>query len=187
MLSGEKPLTSGLSSPAPTLPHISSAAGLITFAQEQGVKTRPFDINELIIKLGNIKLEVGYNMDSEIAGSVRFDPSQNQWVITYNDIQSEPRRRFTLAHELGHIFLHGQYIKNNGEIIDKTFFRSNIRDAIEDEANNFAAELLMPLDEIMQLMGQDIRKVSALSEEFGVSLAAMSYRLNNCALDWVGK
>lgn len=58
-------------------------------------------------------------------------------VIVVNKNFSNDRKRFTLAHEVGHILLHNE---NNFPI-------SMHRDK-EDEANQFASEFLMPADEI---------------------------------------
>lgn len=58
-------------------------------------------------------------------------------VIIVNKNFSNDRKRFTIAHELGHILLHNE---NNFPI-------SNYRDK-EQEANQFASEFLMPKDAI---------------------------------------
>ncbi len=73
-------------------------------------------------------------------------------VIVYNEALPETRRRFTIAHELGHIVL--------GHDCD-----DRERDA---EANCFARNLLMPLL-YAQSAGADFRHYPAL---FGVSTAA---------------
>lgn len=79
------------------------------------------------------------------------------------------RKRFTLAHELGHLLLHP-----TGLTFRDTSFSG---DARETEANLFAAGLLMPmwvLDPIAHHLKFD---VEALCEAFQVSRAAMRIRL----------
>lgn len=97
---------------------------------------------------------------------------------------SEPlvRQRFTIAHELGHYFLH---------ISKDTFieYRDNDRNAIkgpkEIEANEFAAALLMPRKfiekEIKNFENKviDSEKIIYLAKKFHVSEEAMNFRLIN--------
>lgn len=103
---------------------------------------------------------------------------------------SEPsyRKRFTLAHELGHLFL--GHINDDPSQID---FRKNIdaldlssfglysHDEREQEANEFAAELLMPEEEIRKLY-KAIDDHKILAEIFGVSYQAMYIRLKRLGL-----
>ena len=63
--------------------------------------------------------------------------------ITINRELDEPMRRFVCAHELGHAILHPR--------LNTPFLRANTLfsvDRIEREANEFAAELLIP-DEVL--------------------------------------
>jgi hypothetical protein len=95
------------------------------------------------------------------------------------------RKRFTAAHELGHFLLHGD--RMTGFIADATI--SETDDAtgeMEREANQFAAELLMPedvicarADELMKEHRACPRIVLAvrLASELLVSREAVRYRL----------
>jgi Zn-dependent peptidase ImmA (M78 family) len=108
-------------------------------------------------------------------------------VIGVQKMHSEGRRRFTIAHELGHLLLHdGKPIR-----VDKAFrvnwrkdSSSKPRDVEEIEANAFAAKLLMPTDMIEQAHGEssfeveDETEVVRLAKLFGVSNQAMNFRLN---------
>jgi len=97
---------------------------------------------------------------------------------------SEPlvRQRFTIAHELGHYFLH----HSKDTFIE---YRDNDRNVIkgpkEIEANQFAAELLMPKKFIEKEINNfedktiDSEKISYLAKRFHVSEEAMSFRLMN--------
>ena len=76
---------------------------------------------------------------------------EGQVLIGVNSLHHSNRRRFTVAHECGHLLLHA------GEtFIDKSF-RVNWRDGVsslavdrhEIEANQFAAELLMPFEMVV--------------------------------------
>lgn len=61
--------------------------------------------------------------------------------VSEDEYNPLPRRRFTAAHELGHAILHGGRIH-----VDEKIDAANIDDPQEREANQFAAELLMPAD-----------------------------------------
>ena len=104
------------------------------------------------------------------------------------------RKRFTLAHELGHYVLHiAPTNKLNDEISDEkiVYNRDDNRDKIEMQANNFSAQLLMPSNLILEEAGNVIKKykannseripkkilIQSLSKKFQVSLSAMEYRL----------
>ncbi len=60
------------------------------------------------------------------------------------------RKRFTLAHELGHYFLHKDKI--DGIHQDTVLFRDSNEDklGIEYAANDFASELLLPTETFIQ-------------------------------------
>jgi Zn-dependent peptidase ImmA (M78 family) len=106
-----------------------------------------------------------------------------------NSCHSDTRQRFSIAHELGHFALH------KGDMyLDKV--RLNFRDerasmgswSEEIEANEFAAELLMPEDQIIRAVhrrrSQEARLdetelLTSLATEFWVSPEAMGYRLAN--------
>lgn len=81
-------------------------------------------------------------------------------VIFLNSNQPSDRIRFTLAHELGHLILHNY---PSGEM--------------ESEANEFAAEFLLPEDDIKNdLYLTKISDFIPLKKEWKVSIAALIYR-----------
>jgi hypothetical protein len=112
------------------------------------------------------------------AGEVATTPS---WALVYNEaIQSEGRRRFTVAHEIGHYLLHrkGQSSFQCSET-DMLDWDSEQK-RIEAEADRFASYLLMPLDDFrQQVVGAnvDLDVLGACAERYGVSLtaAALNY------------
>lgn len=92
------------------------------------------------------------------------------------------RQRFTLAHELGHIVIPW----HTGSVVDylDPDDTNDIEDywAIEQEANAFAAELLMPGDWMAELLAstKDLAKVHRrVAKECDVSLQAAAIRLIN--------
>lgn len=92
-------------------------------------------------------------------------------VIGYNDDRHPNRKRFTVAHEIGHLILgHTQQ--------DYDSDNKNIDDV---EANQFAAELLMPLEMLKQDI-KIIKNVKELAKKYIVSEEAMWRRLMECKL-----
>lgn len=95
-------------------------------------------------------------------------------VIVYNSANPIVRQRFTLAHELGHCLL--GHTRNNRPIS----LASN--DPTEFEANQFAAELLMPRDQLLTDIKVGIQDASALAARYQVSEDAMWWRLQGAGL-----
>lgn len=87
-------------------------------------------------------------------------------IIVMNQNFSNDRKRFTLAHELGHIIMH----------CAGNFPISDIRDK-EDEANKFASELLMPEDYIKDsLRNLRLSELSSLKQYWLTSMSSLMLR-----------
>jgi Zn-dependent peptidase ImmA (M78 family) len=100
-------------------------------------------------------------------------------VIEFNRMDSLTRRRFTLAHEIGHFALgHGTSPRDSA-----TNFGTSVHEPKERQANQFAAELLMPEHAVRAMIERGYNSVDKLAELFLVSKAAMGYRLSNLSLD----
>jgi Zn-dependent peptidase ImmA (M78 family) len=101
-----------------------------------GLKNEPVkDINSLLERSGIIIVEMDADIDA--FDGVSFMTDKGFPVIVINRDFSNDRKRFTIAHELGHIIMH----------IDESFLISDNRNR-EDEANRFASEFLMPSEAI---------------------------------------
>lgn len=145
--------------------------------------TVPVDVYELAKQL---QIDIRKrDFDEELSG---FAYQKNgEKVIGVNASDGPLRQRFTIAHELGHLFLDPRDDLN----YDKKFvlqFRNGLSkegtDIKEIEANYFAAELLMPeqslKDELAQFDGLDFEDdevVKQLADKYDVSQQAMSVRL----------
>lgn len=112
-------------------------------------------------------------------------------VIGVNAKHHPNRQRFTVAHELGHYFLH----REEGRVfVDAApvFFRDGASaegdDWQEVEANAFAAELLMPKDMLVAEVRDapvdafDDLALRRLAARFGVSVQALTIRLTRLGL-----
>ncbi|WP_052328795.1 ImmA/IrrE family metallo-endopeptidase [Porphyromonas catoniae] len=129
------------------------------------------DILKLIELRDDLRVEF-VSLDSAISGKLSRDG--DKWVISVNKGHSRNRQRFTLAHELAHYVLH----KSEKEsFTDTVFFRGMSVNNIEYAANDFAAKLLMPEDRVRRLVREGVASVETLAESFGVSVAAMLYRV----------
>jgi len=87
-------------------------------------------------------------------------------------LTSDRRDRFTVAHELGHYFLHYLYPKMEGRM---TFGRGT-RNRAETQANFFAASLLMPEAQFRTACTTFGSDWWSVGEVFGVSPSAASVR-----------
>lgn len=95
------------------------------------------------------------------------------------------RERFTVAHELGHLFLHMGYIvdeqkwRETAEYRDSAYYRfgHNIE---EYEAHEFAAALLMPANEFKQIAAKfrlgGKYQIQPIADHFEVSTHAATTR-----------
>lgn len=143
-------------------------------AKNNGINTIPFDIYSYINIFNDIEVLEDY-LDPEISGMIEY--INFGYIITINKYHSENRKRFTLAHELGHYMMHKDFLKSNGNIEDKMLFRNNLtQDKIEIQANEFAAQLLMPEIEFKSAINQGINSIAELAKKFQVSAAAIKYR-----------
>lgn len=101
-----------------------------------GLKDEPVrNIFSLLERNGIIIIELDYDVD--LFDGVSFLTDGGYYVIIINKNFSNDHKRFTLAHELGHLIMH----------TSNEFLISEYRDK-EDEANKFASEFLMPSDAI---------------------------------------
>lgn len=80
-------------------------------------------------------------------------PPTREMLISDTLVNAEPRFRFTIAHELGHILLHPRLHAEFRERADGDY----VEDRIEREADRFAAAFLMPLP----ALGVELTRVTA--------------------------
>ena len=115
------------------------------------------------------------DFEPEVSGSLSFNTIKDKWIIGINKNHHPNRQRFTMAHEFAHFCLHKTTIS---DFEDGAFFRnSTVKNQIEREANEFAAELLMPKEEIEKIIKNGEKKLNNLADTFGVSVLAMRYRV----------
>ncbi len=139
------------------------------------------NITEPVVDVRKIATSAGYEIKEikmpdgfgDVAG---FHDAEKKIIYIAAD-DSPQRKLFTIAHELGHIFLgHPNY---------SVVFRLPKRDAdypeVEQEANSFAAHLLMPsfmLWKYIQKYHLNRGNYEKMAEIFGVPMSAMQHTLS---------
>ena len=157
--------------PPLSIPHLDTESGVS--AKEAARKIR----GVLNLRKGPIKNLVGLLEQSGVvvfpikSDSDKFDgitlfTDDRHVVIFLNRNLPNDRKRFTLAHELGHLTLH----------LRAPFDEQSDR-VKEDQANQFASEFLMPeLDIRNDLAGLTMTSLSALKSDWQVSMKSLIYR-----------
>ncbi len=145
----------------------------------------PIDLSR-IARLIDAKI-VHNDLDNAALSGFAYHKDGNR-IIGVNSNESEHRQRFTIAHELGHLFIHSDstvsYDKG-GVMMFRDSHSSDGTDIKEIEANRFAAELLMPESSIRQDIAQkgsfdlvnDDGFIAKLADKYNVSSQAMAIRL----------
>jgi IrrE N-terminal-like domain len=104
------------------------------------------------------------------------------WGIFYNNrIRSTGRINFTLGHEFGHYLLHRSAYPEGIRCGEQDFVQwDSTYGQIEHQANVFATNLLMPLDDFRRLVPPsskiDLDIISHCSDRYRVSLIAATLR-----------
>lgn len=146
----------------------------------------PVDVVKIANQNGIGVYNAKFSEDS-ISGMLAKRGDNITMLINQSDYPN--RKRFSIAHELGHHFLH---LLEDGEIIDTEvdLFRfETSADGLDDlkkmrevQANQFAAALLMPAALVRKYFYEKTSDLGALAEIFKVSEEAMGYRLNQLGL-----
>ncbi|MDD6069423.1 MAG: ImmA/IrrE family metallo-endopeptidase [Clostridiales bacterium] len=122
--------------------------------------------------------EVILFFDSDL-GACCYDSQTGRYVIFYNDSKSEAFIRFTLAHELGHIFL-GHHQKAGTAILGRSFLSKEQYEEYEKEANVFARNLLSPAPLAWRVIeeGKSTNQNNDIANAFNVTSIAAGVRVN---------
>ncbi|MGO2233988.1 MAG: helix-turn-helix domain-containing protein [Marinomonas sp.] len=102
-----------------------------------------------------------------LAGKIGNTP-----VVVISTSQSGDRQRFTLAHELGHLVVHGRLSEGLDE---------------EKVCNVFAGAFLLPAQTLIEHLGEKRRNIEPrellmLKHEYGISMLAALYRAGQCGI-----
>ena len=116
-------------------------------------------------------------------GGLYKAPSRKKgWGIIYNNtMESLGRINYTLAHEFGHYLIHRIEYPDGIQCGEQDMVRwDSAYGQIEHQANVFAANLLMPLDDYRKQIPAkakvDLDKIAHCADRYGVSLIAATLR-----------
>lgn len=144
----------------------------------------PVHVGKLAEELGLTVISTA-DLPEGMSGSIAKEG--DDYVIYVNSAQPLPRQRFTIAHEIGHYLKHKPYLDTTDEILNptkKVLLSRRSSDSLpagsearkrEQEADDFAAELLMP-----ELSFKDFwvkaQSLKDVANYFGVSVMAANVR-----------
>lgn len=146
----------------------------IIIANDLGIKVYAEDYNP-------------FNGDIVSGAIVKYENESIEIFVNKHD--SYERQRFTIAHELGHYFMHLQNTPKFERVDMRraTGYGTNMPEEVE--ANNFAAALLMDKNMVIEkfMLTKNFKfsvskSIEYLADIFGVSKSAMQYRLINLGL-----
>ena len=143
--------------------------------------------NDVPVRVFDLAAELGLGpwrtiLPDNISGKIVRMPDRS-WGIQYNARHAVVRQRFTVAHEIGHFIFHRALLANG--VSDTLAYRADDVDcpnpAIgreqEWQANNFAANLLIPDRWLKAARTAGFREVADLAQRFEVSQTAMRIKL----------
>jgi len=138
--------------------------------------TEPFvDVRHMAVAM-DIKLEVVKSLQLDVSGELEVDDEEGKAIIRVLEGDAEVRQRFTIAHEIGHLMgRHPLDFLDEGKRIHRdTTYTGNAK---EQEANAYAAELLVPFELLTKHVARYDFNVSQLACVFRVSDVTMGIRL----------
>ena len=112
----------------------------------------------------------------DIAGFYTYI-KKHKCIFINSSIEDKEFQKFVMAHELGHAIMHSHenicYIENFTKLKS---YRAEI------EANQFAAQLLIPDESVYKYLGDTSITLSQLSRLLGYSEKIIMLRFQNCGL-----
>lgn len=146
------------------------------------VKRLAYDYSRQAFPDDPISLVQGASLPRFEGALVKAPEGKIGWGIFYNsDITSPGRINFTLAHEFGHYLLHRLDYPDGIQCSTEDMIRwdSDYRQ-LEQQANDFAANLLMPFDDYRSQIDPaaqpTLDEIGRCADRYGVSLMAAILR-----------
>ena len=149
----------------------------IDFSDVDGIF--PISVGDICDKLN---IELMFYKDTNVDSLGKIECIEGRFVITANERHSFYNNIFTIAHELGHFAKHHDIVREKGFADRKKTSYTPEELAQETQANNFAAELLMPEYKFVKEFQRQNGNLFQLQKIFGVSLDAIKYRAINLSL-----
>ena len=140
------------------------------------------DYSQQIFPDDPVTLVRGKDLEGFEGGLFKAPIGKEGWGIIYNSaIASSGRINFTVAHEFGHYLLHRHKYPNGIQCKAEDMVKwGSEYGQIEQDANVFAANLLVPRDDferqILPKSMQGFDQLKVCAERYGVSLAVLTLR-----------
>lgn len=155
------------------------------FLEEYNICSFPFDVEKIIHKskwglvtYSELMAQFSCGRDTVVRclgsedGYTQLDDTN--YCIAYNDEkQLGDRKRFTLMHEIGHIYL-GHLVDFEATRLYRGSLTKQENRILENEANAFARNVLVPTTLLRQLKNKNALNIS---KQFGITYAAAKTRL----------
>lgn len=146
----------------------------------------PVEIEKIPEALGG-ELQYVDSLEDGMEAKIERLSSENEkkFRITLQREACEKRRRFSIAHELGHLFIHMKYLidqkewDKSQEYKDSVYYRYGYGTE-ENEANEFAGAFLMPEKQFIKFANENFQQgkyyLDPIAEHFNVSVPAVKTR-----------
>jgi Zn-dependent peptidase ImmA (M78 family) len=131
----------------------------------------PTDLSVIFKNLGLKYIEL--NDADDIDGAI-IEIKGKPAIAVLNKARPLQRQRFTLAHELGHIFLK----HTTRDVYDPEEIKDKAKPPQEIEADTFASELLIPYEQLKKYTA-DMSNIDKLAGTFLVSRQAITLAIMN--------
>lgn len=134
-----------------------------------GITREPVPLRDVVSALN---LELVRHTREPFASEAALEPLGDTRAVVLRGGGDERRRRFTIAHEIGHFVLHPERVRAERGGAATEAMRTQ-----EREADAFAADLLMPEHLVRQAVAEQGADATRLADRFQVSVKAMELRL----------
>ena len=154
---------------------------LARFAAAFDVPQHPVPVDSVACDL--LGLMITETDDIEVSGLL-VPETMRVYVNAREASENEGRRRFTIAHEIGHWVCQcdeGRITPPHPILCRDADMTDEVDKEMEREANNFAASLLMPEAQVHSVAATGA-SITAAAAEFGVSDVAMRWRYFNLGI-----
>jgi Zn-dependent peptidase ImmA (M78 family) len=149
------------------------------------INSEDFDIVKTVIEIGG---EIEYT-DDFFQEEEAVKKEDGSFLIRINKNYPEARQRFTIARELGHLFIHMKFGYDEWDRIkpsEKRFWIPGLFTGLAEEANEFSAAFLMPAESFINIAKEtsddDFFYPKKIAARFNVYEDAVIYRGKNLSL-----
>lgn len=137
-----------------------------------GVETAPVDLERILVYL-RLHHERPWHLSADV-WSALTRPARGRTRLVRQEREATARSRWKLAHEIAHHVLHGaEPVRPSGQWL---------RNELEHEADQFAAEILMPVALVKKEAARRRADVEGVARTFKVGRQEMEKRLRQLGL-----